>query len=143
MKKCNKCNQEKSETEFNWKNKDRKILQSNCRICQKVMKDNHYKNNKNKYYEKNKDRKSSYRKWFSSIRENLFCKICGENHPAVLDFHHEDPSEKDKNISAMIYRAYDKEKIVAEMKKCVVLCSNCHRKLHFNMKMSPSSRGLG
>jgi hypothetical protein len=57
------------------------------------------------------------------------CYQCGEKHPAALDFHHIDPSIKSFNISTAIT-----SKTIAglqeEIKKCVVICANCHRKLH-------------
>ena len=54
--------------------------------------------------------------------------ICNETEPVCLDFHHIDPNEKDFTISQ--HRSLGKEKLLAEIKKCVCLCSNCHRKVH-------------
>lgn len=141
MKVCTICKIEKEDTEFNWKNKEKGKLQSNCRACQKIMKDRHYQNNKDFYYERNKKRKQDYRDWFSELRTTLCCERCDENHPAVLDFHHKDPSEKEGNIGAMIHGACSKDKILEEISKCIVLCSNCHRKLHYDMRNAPSSSG--
>ena len=137
MKRCSKCNTEKQEDQFNYKNKSKSILQSNCRSCQKIMKDLHYQKNKKRYYEKNKKRKQDYKKWFIEYKKDLRCVKCDENHPAVLDFHHQDPSKKDGGISAMIHFAHSKENILEEINKCIILCSNCHRKLHYEMKHVP------
>ena len=49
--------------------------------------------------------------------------------PCVYDFHHLDPAQKDFAISTQ-GRCHSWEKIEAELKKCVLLCSNCHRKRH-------------
>lgn len=54
---------------------------------------------------------------------------CGESHPAALDFHHIDSAIKDGNISYMV-RNNTLQELSEEISKCVVLCSNCHRKLH-------------
>ena len=56
------------------------------------------------------------------------CIVCGESEPVCIDFHHLDPKTKEFNITLNRTRA--KSKILAEIKKCVCLCSNCHRKLH-------------
>lgn len=140
MKLCSICKEEKDESHFNWKNKEKGKLQSNCRECQKVMKDRHYQNNKDVYYKRNRKRKEERREWMSQLKKKLSCEECGENHPAVLDFHHNNPNEKDREISAMSV-SHKKEKILEEIDKCMVLCSNCHRKLHYNMKNAPSSSG--
>jgi hypothetical protein len=57
------------------------------------------------------------------------CVACGENHPACLDFHHTDPGNKEFNV-AWALRHRSTEAVVREAKKCIVLCANCHRKLH-------------
>ena len=57
------------------------------------------------------------------------CSICGMYHPGVLDFHHVDPSKKDFTIAKS--RTKSKEKFLRELDKCIVLCSNCHRILHW------------
>lgn len=55
------------------------------------------------------------------------CRICGYNRcSSAFDFHHLDPSQKDFSIST---RA-SWNAIVVELKKCVLLCSNCHREVH-------------
>ena len=58
------------------------------------------------------------------------CAICNYSKcSAALEFHHKDPTQKDFGISAKGYtRSWDK--IKAELDKCVLLCSNCHRELH-------------
>ena len=57
------------------------------------------------------------------------CAICGlVDDPAVYDFHHLDPSKKETRISIM--KQSDEELVLKEVKKCVMVCSNCHRKIH-------------
>lgn len=46
----------------------------------------------------------------------------------ALDFHHLNPSEKDLEVSLLT--RYSTKRVKDEIRKCVVLCANCHRKLH-------------
>ena len=63
---------------------------------------------------------------------NLFgdkCHDCGITYPRqVYDFHHVDESTKLYDWRHM--RQIAKEKREAELKKCVMLCANCHRIRH-------------
>ena len=56
------------------------------------------------------------------------CIECGEDRLPCLDFHHRDPSEKDGAIAEM--RRFGKQRLLAEIAKCDVLCANCHRWHH-------------
>ncbi len=56
------------------------------------------------------------------------CSKCGYNKcPAALDFHHLDRSSKEVGISNILTRSMDR--IKDELKKCIILCANCHREL--------------
>lgn len=59
------------------------------------------------------------------------CELCGETHPACLDFHHVDQAQKLFGITEAVTRGYSDSVIWAEIAKCRVLCSNCHRKEHY------------
>ena len=62
--------------------------------------------------------------------KGLTCFDCGiVDHPCVYDFHHIDPSQKDFTIAHRKQYKFD-ESIKKELDKCVLLCSNCHRKRH-------------
>lgn len=57
------------------------------------------------------------------------CEICYPNEPyVVFDFHHLNPNDKDVDWSKL--RLKSEESIKKELDKCVLLCSNCHRKRH-------------
>ena len=74
-----------------------------------------------------KERKDAINKFLREHKLKVGCVDCGySNHHAALEFHHE--GEKDVNLS--FAKSLDMAK--REMKKCVVLCSNCHRIRHWN-----------
>jgi 5-methylcytosine-specific restriction endonuclease McrA len=58
------------------------------------------------------------------------CAICGySKYIGALEFHHPNPLEKDFGIGSKgLTKAY--KKLLAEAKKCVLLCANCHREEH-------------
>jgi hypothetical protein len=58
------------------------------------------------------------------------CNVCGENDVVLLDFHHIDPTTKDITIANAVRSQWTIERIKIEISKCIVLCANCHRKLH-------------
>lgn len=58
------------------------------------------------------------------------CATCGERHPACLDFHHIG-DDKEAGIAKAARSGWGLERLKAEIAKCEVLCSNCHRKLHY------------
>lgn len=55
------------------------------------------------------------------------CVVCGYNkHPSALDLDHRDRSTKSFDISSSV-ASKPWEVIAAEIRKCDVLCANCHR----------------
>lgn len=59
------------------------------------------------------------------------CVICGYNKCLdALDLHHINNSEKDFNLGVVTSNPISWPRIVAELKKCVLLCSNHHREIH-------------
>jgi transcription elongation factor Elf1 len=92
------------------------------------------KSKKPKSPNKKKDRTLMIRDWFSDYKSNLECTKCGESHPACLTFHHTGDEEKTDDVSAMVGRGYAIERIQEEIDKCIVLCANCHNKLHYELR---------
>ena len=94
---------------------------------------------KNREYARNKviERKGEIKQWFKDLKSQLKCERCSESHPGCLEFHHLDPADKEINLSeAVANKGWSKEKIVNELQKCIVLCSNCHRKLHWELRQT-------
>lgn len=93
----------------------------------------HYLENKEFYKERNRKRKEAVREWYWEYKKTLKCSKCFENHPACLEFHHRNRDEKEVKISRAISNRWSPERILIEIAKCDVLCSNCHQKLHWEL----------
>jgi hypothetical protein len=65
------------------------------------------------------------------IKEESPCRGCGEFYPAVcMEFYHRDPREKRDHVSTLVGKGRRWETIVEEIRKCDILCANCHRLEH-------------
>ena len=67
------------------------------------------------------------------------CIICGfDEFPEALEFHHVNPKQKSFGIgsSHAVTKSLDAQ--LEEMKKCVLLCSNCHKGVHAQYYTIPS-----
>ena len=93
-----------------------------------------YARNKKFQIQRNNANRAKKLAWFKEYKETLKCELCPESHVAAFDFHHVDPKKKIAGINRMINRNNSLEKIQAEIAKCRVICSNCHRKLHYEEK---------
>lgn len=59
------------------------------------------------------------------------CVVCGyDKCKDALDFHHKDPTKKTAGIAAMLASPKKRSLVMEEVRKCVLICSNCHRELH-------------
>lgn len=87
----------------------------------------------NKVY-KNKQRKSKNRDIVHRIKSQActLCQICFD--PYAMDFDHLDPTQKINNVSQMIRIGYGIDKILKEIDKCQLLCSNCHRMVEYSRR---------
>jgi len=57
------------------------------------------------------------------------CEICGyDKCIQALEFHHLDPLQKDFTISS---NSFSFEKMKKEADKCILVCSNCHKEIHY------------
>lgn len=84
--------------------------------------------------------KSSYenvKKHRKKIKEELVlykggkCEICGyDKCLGALDFHHLNPNEKDFSISDSS-KYHNLEEMKKEVDKCILVCANCHREIHY------------
>ncbi len=92
---------------------------------------NWYEKNKEKVIEKKKRRQLGIHNWFRRYKSTLHCMDCGISHPAVLQFHHRDRANKSFTISSVVSRASSIKQITNEIKKCDVVCVNCHAKRHW------------
>lgn len=115
MRKCRICGKMKPIDEFNYWNKSKGTRMSICKECE---------------HEKSKVARDTKKQLMTDLKE-VGCAICGEHDPICLDFHHYDPNEKQFNMSAAVMKTIPD--LINEASKCVVVCANCHRKIHAGM----------
>ncbi len=61
------------------------------------------------------------------------CAYCGlEDNPILYDFHHLEPTTKLFGIGSTS-TTHSRQAYLNEAKKCVMLCSNCHRRIENNL----------
>jgi hypothetical protein len=93
-----------------------------------------YHRNKEKRQKKNRENKATAKEKWKAFKSTLSCVQCGQNHPAVLDFHHIERHPSNRKVNKLLTnKAY--KKAAEEVKKCIVLCSNCHRIHHHNERL--------
>lgn len=74
-----------------------------------------------------------------NIKLERGCTDCGSIDINRLQFHHVDPSTKAFTLGNTA-EARDLEAIIAEIRKCVVLCDPCHRSRHSRRKATLSEQ---
>jgi hypothetical protein len=59
------------------------------------------------------------------------CRVCKyKKCSTALEFHHLDSASKKSSISRLAQDEYSLATIKTELRKCVILCANCHREEH-------------
>lgn len=97
----------------------------------------HYLENQEETIKRTRENKAQLKAEWQAYKSSLKCVKCGFDHIAALDFHHEDPSTKEHNVNRLISNKQF-TKAYEEIKKCIVLCANCHRIHHYEEKKNPA-----
>lgn len=72
-----------------------------------------------------------------NIYRNKPCEVCNESFPlCCMDFHHINPTDKIDSVLNMVVRKNKLSIIINEIKKCIVVCANCHLNLTTKGKFS-------
>lgn len=81
------------------------------------------------------------KKWRNNNKRRMImsfggkCGICGyDKCQEALEFHHLNPNEKDFTIQG---KCRSWKKSVIELRKCIMVCANCHREIHFGIISIP------
>jgi len=84
----------------------------------------------NSHYQNNIKRRERSTAFVLRVKKFGCCIICGEKRPWVLDFHHVFRMDDNQKISRMVVNGTSIKTIKKEIRKCVMVCSNCHRDIH-------------
>ena len=101
----------------------------------------HYQNNKELTKQRTKSNRIEYKRLWEARRLGLECAACGFAHPAAMDFHHTDPSNKLGAVHEFV-RNKSWKKAYEEAAKCIVLCANCHRIHHYELRKEKKAKKL-
>lgn len=118
MKTCRICNRDLEDIQFP---KNGNALRNICKECQT---------------KRVRTRQIEFVNWVNGLKTQ--CSICGYNKcKEALEWHHTEDN-KDFNISRFVNGNYpsdkNKQKVLNELSKCILVCSNCHREIHYNGK---------
>jgi hypothetical protein len=136
-KKCTSCNQVLDEENFFWQDKSHNKRHAQCKDCSKEKRKSyqheHYQKYKEQYIARAKNnnlkQKNRINEFIIGFLSTHPCEICGEEDIVVLDFHHTNPTLKNFTISSAISQQFSMLRLQEEISKCIVLCSNCHRRV--------------
>lgn len=114
---------------FNKNSKKKDGLQSQCRECWKIYyRENYYlRGNEKARLEAKRQKENAEKRVYIIQAKDRPCMDCGIKYPSyVMDFDHVDGDDKLFSIGAGL-TSQSLKKIIEEIAKCEVVCSNCHR----------------
>ena len=134
MKECKTCGDEIDLDEYPKRGSGRR---ANCKGCTNARARELYHGNEEKRKRRIKKVRINTVNCRRRIKERIDklkqhpCSKCGGSYPpTVMEFHHQDPTEKEINISNAVAAGWSMERLLREIAKCTLLCANCHRMIH-------------
>ncbi len=110
-------------------------FQSYCRPCKKAYDAAWYQANRAKRQAKVRDDRLAQAAWLDSLKEGKSCADCGRTYPPyVMEWDHLPGSVKTLVMADVRRAAFSKGRILAELKKCELVCANCHRERTFGTR---------
>ena len=97
-----------------------------CSIKCKVKSTNH----KHQVYTAQQARGLERKKQLIEIAGGECCDCGYKKNISALEFHHVNPQEKSFGIDLRKCSCAKWDRLVEEVKKCVLICANCHRERH-------------
>lgn len=121
---------EKPDEAFAWRDKGKGLKHPSCKECHKLYNSN--------WYSRSEERKAATKaralQRKHEIGQFLYDKLvesggcaCGETDPACLEFDHV-RGNKSFSMCQAANKGVGQERLEAELAKCEVRCSNCHKK---------------
>ncbi len=130
---CPKCNQVLGLDQFSLKGK---TYCHKCKGCQRLYSKQHYQSNRSKHIEKVIKYKEKVKSFIRQYKTEHPCTDCGKHyHFCIMDFDHLDSTKKSFNIGNTEHHTFPQ--VLEEIKKCELVCSNCHRFRTWNRIQSP------
>ena len=126
MKKCIDCKGELDKEFFPY-DKSRNRYLSVCKPCTSKRTQIYRLKNKDKWENYSKKSYTNYKKIINEWKSQG-CSKCDEKRVWVIDAHHLDPNKKDFMVGSTMRGIKETKN---ELNKCIPLCSNCHRDLHY------------
>jgi hypothetical protein len=116
---CPKCEIEKTIDNFYVvKRGEGKRYNGYCKMCNNFVCANRHRSVKTKMIE-----------YKGSKCERCSLKL-KDSHYSVFEFHHVNKEEKDPKFSRI--KCWSWEKIIKELERCMLVCANCHRIIHWD-----------
>ncbi len=112
-KTCGKCKQKKSIKDFHWKKTENRA-NSWCKEC---------------VYQRQRLRWTERKIRAVALFGSKCCQCGYDKNLGALSFHHKNPSDKDYEWRKI--RQLPWPELIIELKKCILVCSNCHAEIHY------------
>tara|TARA_R110000787_G_scaffold268461_1_gene374961 strand:+ start:53 stop:535 length:483 start_codon:yes stop_codon:yes gene_type:complete len=121
---------------------DKKQYYENNKTGINIYGKEYYKNNKKDLRAKQKEKRDKRNLMLFKHKgsECAHCKLSEPDHSEIYDYHHLDPTTKMYSISIILEGPI--ERLIAEVDKCLLLCSNCHRKEHARLHKEKQDEAL-
>jgi hypothetical protein len=127
-KRCSTCKRVQPVSAFNARNAAKDGLQARCRDCAAEW----YQRNRDQHLRnvaaRNERVRLRNRELLLEYLQSHSCVDCGETDIRCLEFDHRDPSSKRAMVTRLAALSFDWAKVLEEIAKCDVRCTNCHRK---------------
>jgi hypothetical protein len=125
---CTTCHVLRPVADFNVRRSAPDGLQSRCRTCARAWYVVHRTQHAGKVQLRNKRVRAENQALLGKYLLEHPCVDCGEADVRVLDFDHEDPSQKTADVGRLATCRLPWARVAAEIEKCSVRCANCHRR---------------
>lgn len=102
------------------------------KLRQKTYSRRWYEKNRQRVIKKAKTHKERTRESWTAYKAKQRCSHCRKRHPAIIDFHHVIKEGK-RSVNYLAVKQFNVPEAIKEAEeKCIPLCSNCHRILHWH-----------
>lgn len=128
MPTCYVCRKKKPTAEFALRKGTER--HKNCKACKREYNKKWYQRNRSSHLQAVLKNSRRYYKelslWIRGLKDRP-CTDCKKKYPYyVMHFDHLGRARKEGHISRMVASRLPKEKIEAELRKCELVCANCH-----------------